>query len=115
MAATLNPLLRAMAAHREIEFLLRVGIADALKNIERGCASERHEAAIAEVDRPLLRRGVLVLANIRQLAIAHNEAAIACGILRLKPDADDSRAFSKRRPHGRDGRGRNQRRIPEQK
>ncbi len=67
-----------------------------LQDGERLLAGERHQAAIAETDIALRRRGVLFLDDCREVIALHHQPAIAGRIFRRKAEHGHRRAGCQR-------------------
>jgi hypothetical protein len=84
----------------EIKLPLRVVAANGVKDLQGRGAGERHDAAIAEANRPLRFAGVLFLANRDELTVFCDQPAVAERALRAHTADHHGRPFGKHAPHG---------------
>ncbi len=97
----------------EIIFAFAIVVADPLEDGERGRAGKRHQAAVAESDRPFGRTGIELLADGDELAAFQHEAAIAGRIPRPKAEHDDRGTLGECVAHPDQRLRPNQRRVAE--
>ncbi len=95
----------------QVIFALGIAVADAAEQIERLAAVDGHQAAIAERDGAFGFRCILVLADGDEVAVFHQQTAIAGRVGGLEADDDDVIAVGQAGPGGRQRRLGDERRI----
>lgn len=97
----------------QIKFALAVVIADSVEQRQRVFTGKRHQPAIAEADRALLRRCIFFLDDSRKITAGRYQPSIAGRVLRRKAKNRHRRARAQRGAQGRQRFRPHQRRVGE--
>ena len=98
----------------QVILALRVVAADAIENLERGRAVERHQARVAELHGALGLARVLVLADRREFAVLDDQAAVARRVRGLEAERRERCNLREGSAQGPKRLGRDQRHVGEQ-